>query len=929
MSQFSASAVRPAVPDVAEIMQSLAALTATRLPIFLSQEQFSLQLSRWLTIYRQAKYQYAHTTNNETRRLFRDVSRAFIRQFCDCKLAHDDREFVEVCVSYIKLFKDPQPFIHYMEAHSIGQCSELYFAELGQYFEFNLGDRGKALQIYEIAIANPNIDGTRRLKKNRSRLLRAMALATDLEAAPQRGSAKEVLAKIGPQKSESAAVALAGRDHKGNAEGDPAGSTRKHSDHSTLLPGMPGLEEEAPPVKRLGPAASTASQADDVHSLKLPDWLSLDELRLLGFGELQRTDTILDALGAPRSTPRPRQPSQPLKHHDPYRLATKSGHFLSFILSFLNPQRNYTVYHVSGSADSPTAVHLRTPYYLPRIYQRFGRFYPYGPFNSVEVRLGRESGSAMGALGGGRDPADQEHAWVDFGFCPSQLFAPPLSFIEEADVLPLSPREGDTAVISLRGGTLALILTLEEGLGSGAFGKVFRAVLEQQPIAAGSTSFRHSVAKVAVKFFTRKKDTLSTDALFRKGGGQVRLDPPTAPTKEGEQSDLGLISNTFVREVYALAVLRERLPFLPKCASTGEWPDELSPEAINPYGRHVTGLSTGLANFTGLGALVMDYVPGLSLYHCIKRNLGYASSSRAPFEDFLLLRFVIDMLESVIFTISRDLVNTDIKIDNWIVAGYSGGDVYAPAPEKRKAGSKSRSRSLSRSRAGAQSVTDGTGPDDYYLVMCDLGKAVDAQLYITLNPAAGVESSAEARGRNAPSDAPAAGTASAAAGSDGSSLHPREYSGVTRPLHFSRESLTCIVPCPACTQETGWLFEPDLAGIASCIYMLIVGRSLKPDCIGSRGPPPAGEVSGRESPPPGHPEYFVYTSGRPHLWERYEVFEEAINRLLSWRCDQDSYEGQKMGCLRLLVDMRGDLQRKYLEEMKRRHPHSSADNPAE
>lgn len=931
-SQISASAVRPAVPSVKEIEASLSTLCATRLPIFLSPQQFAQHLSRWTSLYRQAKYQYVHNTCDETRGLFRNVSRSAIRQFCDCTLAHDNREFLGICVSYIKLFKDPQPFIKYMETHSIGQRSELYFVELGQFIEFNLGDKARALRIYEQAISNPKIDGTRRLQKNRSRILRELALAGDSAS----GQFDQPRAATPPR-----APALAGHAGAATPNSKPAGAELR----ADAAP--PPLSPQARANAGGVPRAKAVSAADASPCLSLPGWLSIDELHLMGVGEARREELIRETLGEPllvedvrrrgaggagssASAPAPARPGP--RALDPYRLVTKSEHFLSFIFACLNPRRGYIVYHVSGPADNPTAVHLRTPYYLPRVCQKFGRFYPSGQFNTIRVRDLRKDfplatacpdapgGSAAAEALELSAPAgmpDASHARVDFGLCPAHLFAPPLNFIEEADMLPTEPREGDTAVISVRDGALAMILTLEASLGSGAFGKVFQATLEQQPMtsglgaARGFAAPRQVAAKVAVKFFTRKKDMLDSETLLHREGASARAGQSRTPAPGENLATMGFVGNTFVREVYALAVLRERLPFLPIPSGSPDcWPEQLRPETIKSYSKHITGLCTGLVNVTGLGALIMDYVPGLSLYHCIKRNLGYSSSSRAPFEDHLMLRFSIDMVESVIFTVSRDIVNTDIKIDNWIIAGYTGGDVYAPAPEKKpgnRSHSRSRSRASGKSAQSAPSAAEGTGPDSYYLVMCDLGKAVDAQLYITLDPAAVDTGAAPPASRGGiRAEKPPAGSSPASA----------DIPGVTRPLHFSRESLTCIVPCPACTQETGWLFEPDLAGLASCIYMLVVGRSLKPDCIGTREP-----VSPKEAGPPGaRDEYFVRTAAHPRLWDRYRLFEEVINRLLSWKCDQSSYEGQKVACLRFLAELHDDLQRSYAEEMRRRHP---------
>lgn len=392
---------------------------------------------------------------------------------------------------------------------------------------------------------------------------------------------------------------------------------------------------------------------------------------------------------------------------NPYSQLANDPHILSRMVYALTPRSDIILYTArqTQNSDSAMLTGLVEPYHIPR------SFY----FDIVCVA-----------------PTLRQRNII-------------LTFIDEIDEFPTNPAQNDTiAVISTRSVTpviqkaqltdgsakfktffessmqatelntnATIVLTLTACLGSGAFGKVFRA--------DSISSMRPDiVTPVAVKFFLRKKDsmTFDLDSLSRC-----------------------LISTSFLREIYALGVLTLRLiDSVQECL--------------------FTRLISAIVDNRGIGAVVLEYIPGPTLYDLCKSRYGQTAAGMPCLPEGVILWFIYCMIRTVRAIHRAHLVHTDIKIDNWIVTLMEGckTDAFPDADE------------------------DFSEPL-LTPICCDFGKSIDTTLFTCDDT----------------------------------------------PVYFVAGSLSVVTPCPIV--HARWLYEADYSGIASCIYYMYIGQSLRKEDV--------------------------------------------------------------------------------------------------
>ncbi|KWX13142.1 Kinase [Giardia duodenalis assemblage B] len=359
-----------------------------------------------------------------------------------------------------------------------------------------------------------------------------------------------------------------------------------------------------------------------------------------------------------------------------------------------------------------------------------------------------------------------------------------------------------------------ILLTLTELLGAGAFGKVFAA-------DALHSSRPDQLVKVAVKFFTRKKDSIVVEI--------------------GERA-VCAISTSFLREIYSLSALTLRLA------------DSLS-DCL--YTRFIASI----VNNQGLGAFVMEYIPGVTLFELCKQCYDRSERGLTCLPEDVILWISYLMIKTVKTFHEANIVHTDIKVDNWLVtvstdAMLSGSLKRKGERSGRSAKQKARAHSTIKQEAEwceheaekhpalKREEDSDYGEDNEFLVpvACDFGKAVDASLF-TLNDVA---------------------------------------------VRFHYTSMSVVTPCPIV--EKHWLYEPDYSGVASCIWYMITGTSVKPSDLSVH------RIDGVRTVEVALPS--------KRYWKHVDLLTSLLSQLFSFSTDMcESYSTQR----RFLSDFTGRL----------------------
>ncbi|EFO64412.1 Kinase [Giardia lamblia P15] len=701
----------------------------------------------------------------------------------------NDRRVVVLALAYQCLFSNQDGIIAYYDTHNIGRKAPELYCQAGVYYEFQVRDKSRAMHYYILGYNNCTSARAKKAFQASIRRLKAISSTNNgsrffvwtAETSPQNLSIANIPAELYV-------------DHEPCSS--PSELNGQESSHLKIH------------CKTLPIFILTYSET--ANSFISPEEQHLLDLHMCFVGRLIAR--------------------KQLENLNPYSQLANDPHIISRMVYTLSPRCQILLY---TSRQGPTQndlviSNIIEPYHIPRA------FY----FALVDMA-----------------PSLQRNRIV-------------LTFVEEVDVFPINPESGTTLMIcpyqvsrmaditcpivyprldpyldesrceedadqSTKGDNTAgdscettgkdlqrgltsegesschkpdckILLTLTELLGAGAFGKVFAAD------ALHSARPGHLV-KVAVKFFTRKKDSISVEI--------------------GEHA-VCAISTSFLREIYSLSALTLRLA------------DSLS-DCL--YTRFIASI----VNNQGLGAFVMEYIPGVTLFELCKQCYDRVERGLTCLPEDVILWISYLMIKTVKTFHEANIVHTDIKVDNWLITistdptllGFLKGK-----KEKEKANLKQHVAAYSTVKLETQncfskaekhvppkSETDFDLTDDNEFlvpVACDFGKAIDASLF-TLNDV---------------------------------------------PVQFHYTSMSVVTPCPIV--EKHWLYEPDYSGIASCIWYMIIGTSVKASDLSVH------RVDGERTVEVSLPS--------KRYWRHVDLFTSLLSQLFSFSTDTcESYSMQK------------------------------------
>lgn len=639
------------------------------------------------------------------------------------KLLNDQR-VVTLAVAYQCLFANQDEIIAYYDAHHIGRKTPELYYQAGVYYEFQARDTNRALYYYTLGYNNCTSIQAKKAFQASIQRLKAVGRTTDgsrlfiwtPETSPYNLSITNVPAEI-------------------------------YTDNESCSPPtVPNIQCKTLPIFVL-----TYSEA--VNSFISPEEQHLMDLHMCFVGRLIAR--------------------KQLENLNPYSQLANDPHIISRMVYTLSPRCPILLY---TSRQSPTANELMIsniiePYHIPRAFYfalvdmapslRKNRIvltfmeevdvFPINPESGSTLMICPYRGSGSmdtacpitypkidpclgeGKCDGDTDQNSEEDTIVDAGNeTISKGIQRDIMTHEEAQC-----QKPDYKIL----------LTLTELLGAGAFGKVFAAdaLHSTQP---------DQLVKVAVKFFTRKKDSISIEV---------------------SEHTVCAISTSFLREIYSLSALTLRLA-----------------DSLNDclYTRFIASI----VNNQGLGAFVMEYIPGVTLFELCKHCYDRSERGLTCLPEDVILWISYLMIKTVKTFHEAHIIHTDIKVDNWLVTMTTDSTLLGFLKDKRDKGRASANKQAPVTLTIKQDVKKSNAikvepdresnedDDDEFLVpiACDFGKAIDASLF-TLNDV---------------------------------------------PVQFHYTSMSVVTPCPIV--EKHWLYEPDYSGVASCIWYMITGTSVKP-----------------------------------------------------------------------------------------------------
>lgn len=644
----------------------------------------------------------------------------------------DDQRVVALALAYQCLFSNQDEIITYYDVHQIGRKVPELYRQAAVYYEFHARDINKALYYYTLGYNNCSSIQAKKAFRASIQRIKSIGRTTDgsrlfiwtAETSPLNLSITNVSAELYTEHESCSSP----------TESTKEGATKSKMQCKTL------------PIFIL-----TYSEA--VNSFISPEEQHLMDLHMCFVGRLLAR--------------------KQLENLNPYSQLANDPHIISRMVYTLSPRCPLLLYtsRQGLTANDSVISNIIEPYYIPRA------FY----FALVDMAQSLQKSRIV------------------------------LTFIEEVDVFPINPESGSTLMICpYRMSGLAdiecpivypkidqycsesgceceedrdrnaeekistcvikencptnaqknlqpyeeaqcqrqsckILLTLTEILGTGAFGKVFAAdaLYSAQP---------EQLTKVAVKFFTRKKDSISIEV--------------------GERT-VCAISTSFLREIYSLSALTLRLA-----------------DSLNDclYTRFIASI----VNNQGLGAFVMEYIPGVTLFELCRHCFDRSERGLTCLPEDVILWISYLMIKTVKTFHEANIIHTDIKVDNWLITMTTDStflkSLRSEKDDSRETVNRQTPTNITKKQKmekyNAIKLEDDDESSDVtkFLVpiACDFGKAIDASLF-TLNDI---------------------------------------------PVHFHYTSMSVVTPCPIV--EKHWLYEPDYSGVASCIWYMIMGTSIKP-----------------------------------------------------------------------------------------------------